>query len=500
MSHKGHKEGRTLGQMNRCALPLLAALALGGCSLAPDYRQPASPVPATLGDDGIADTGSVMLPGWRALFTGPQLQQLIDTALSNNRDLRLAMLDVAEARAQYRIQGADLLPNVSVNGDGTRQRVPGDLNASGDSRVQSQYSVNVGVAAYELDLFGRISSLKQSALESYLATEEARHSARITLVAEVANAYLTLMADRENLRISRETLSAQQESVDLVKGRFDLGLSSELDLSQARVALETARANQARYQRRVAADRNALAVLVGAPLPSLHGEDLEDPAVASLPEVPAALPSAVLRQRPDIQRAEHALRAANANIGAARAAFFPSISLTASAGTASSELSGLFESGSRAWSFSPSISLPIFSGGRNRANLDVAKVRRDQNVARYEQAIQTAFQEVADALAARDSLADEERAQTALVNATERSLTLAEARYKEGADDYLAVLDARRELLSARQQRVSVTLDKLANRITLYRALGGGGTADQATLIGATEDDSTESSSQTPHG
>ncbi len=474
--------------MNRYALPLLAALALGGCTLAPDYRQPASPVPATLGEaDGVAD--SVILPGWRALFTDPHLRQLIDTALSNNRDLRLAMLDVAEARAQYRIEGADLLPSVSANGDGTRQRVPADLNNSGESTVQSQYGVNVGIAAYELDLFGRIRSLKQSALESYLATEEARHSARITLVSEVANAYLTLMADRENLRISEETQGAQRESVDLVQGRFDLGLGSELDLRQAQVALETARANRARFQRRVAADRNALAVLVGAPLPALPDDDLDAPAVATLPEVPAGLPSAVLRQRPDIRQAEHALRAANANIGAARAAFFPRISLTASAGTASSELSGLFESGSKAWSFSPSVSLPIFSGGRNKANLDVAEVRRDRNVARYEQTIQTAFQEVADALAARDSLAEEERAQSALVDATARSLTLAEARYREGADDYLAVLDARRELLTARQQRVSVTLDKLNNRITLYRALGGGGAADQATLIGTLDTD-----------
>lgn len=474
--------------MNRYGLPLPAVLALGGCTLAPDYRQPASPVPATLGEaDGGAD--SVILPGWRALFTDPHLRQLIDTALSNNRDLRLAMLDVAEARAQYRIEGADLLPSVSANGDGTRQRVPADLNNSGESTVQSQYGVNVGIAAYELDLFGRIRSLKQSALESYLATEEARHSARITLVSEVANAYLTLMADRENLRISEETLGAQRESVDLVQGRFDLGLGSELDLRQAQVALETARANRARFQRRVAADRNALAVLVGAPLPALPGDDLDAPAVATLPEVPAGLPSAVLRQRPDIRQAEHALRAANANIGAARAAFFPRISLTASAGTASSELSGLFESGSKAWSFSPSVSLPIFSGGRNKANLDVAEVRRDRNVVRYEQTIQTAFQEVADALAARDSLAEEERAQSALVDATARSLTLAEARYREGADDYLAVLDARRELLTARQQRVSVTLDKLNNRITLYRALGGGAAADQATLIGTLDTD-----------
>ncbi|GAA5120172.1 efflux transporter outer membrane subunit [Alloalcanivorax gelatiniphagus] len=477
------RKGKAIGHMNRYTLPLLAALALGGCSLAPDYRQPASPVPATVGDSGAPGDG-VMLPGWRALFPDPQLRQLINTALDNNRDLRLAMLDVAEARARYRIEGAALLPSISANAEGARQRLPADLNQTGASTVQSQYGVNVGVASYELDLFGRVRSLKQSALQSYLATEEARRSARITLVSEVANAWLTLMADRESLRISQETLSAQQQSVDLVRGRVDLGLGSELDLRQAEAALETARANQARFQRRVDADRNALAVLVGAPLPALAGEDLDDPTVAVLPEVPAGLSSSVLRQRPDILRAEHALRAANANIGAARAAFFPRISLTGSAGTASAELSGLFEGGSKAWSFSPSVSLPIFSGGRNRANLDVAEVRRDQNVARYEQAIQTAFQEVADALAARNSLSQEEQAQSALVTATERSLALAEARYREGADDYLAVLDARRNLLDARQQRVAVTLNKLTNRVTLYRALGGGEQADQATLVG----------------
>ena len=468
--------------MNRKALTaLLATLAVAGCTLAPDYQQPASPVPAAAGDDGRV-AQEVVLPGWEALFQDPRLQQLIRTALSNNRDLRLALLDVAEARAQYRIEGAALYPELSVDGDGSRQRLPADLSRTGDSEIQTQYSVGLGVAAYEVDLFGRLRSLKQSALQQYLATEEARRSAHITLVSEVANAYLTLQADRRNLRISRETVEAQQESVDLVKGRFDMGLGSELEVRQAEVALETARANQARFKRLVAQDRNALAVLVGAPLPPLPDSPAEDldTELAALPEIPAGVPSAVLRQRPDIQQAEYNLKAANANIGAARAAFFPRITLTGSAGTASSELSGLFDSGSESWSFSPSISLPIFSGGRNRANLDVAEVRRDQNVARYEQTIQTAFQEVSDALQARGSFTEQEQAQKALVTATRRSLALAEARYEQGADDYLAVLDARRELLSAEQELVSVRLQKLANRITLYRALGGGVFPDRA--------------------
>ena len=467
--------------MNPKALTaLLATLAMAGCTLAPDYQPPASPVPATAGDGGADDP--LVLPGWEALFQDPQLQQLIRTALSNNRDLRLALLDVAEARAQYRIEGSALYPELSVDGDGTRQRLPADLTQTGDSEIQTQYSVGLGVAAYEVDLFGRLRSLKQSALQQYLATEEARRSAHITLVSEVANAYLTLQADRRNLRISRETVEAQQESVDLVKGRVDLGLGSELELRQAQVALETARANQTRFTRLVAQDRNALAVLVGAPLPPLPDSPAEDldSELAALPEIPAGVPSAVLRQRPDIQQAEYNLKAANANIGAARAAFFPRITLTGSAGTASSELSGLFDSGSESWAFSPSISLPIFSGGRNRANLDVAEVRRDQNVARYEQTIQTAFQEVSDALQARGSFTEQEQAQQALVTATRRSLALAEARYEQGADDYLAVLDARRELLSAEQELVSVRLQKLANRITLYRALGGGVFPDRA--------------------
>jgi len=471
--------------MNPKALTaLLATLAIAGCTLAPDYQQPASPVPAIAGDGGADDP--LVLPGWEALFQDPQLQQLIRTALSNNRDLRLALLDVAEARAQYRIEGSALYPELSVDGDGTRQRLPADLTQTGDSEIQTQYSVGLGVAAYEVDLFGRLRSLKQSALQQYLATEEARRSAHITLVSEVANAWLTLQADRRNLGISRETVDAQQESLDLVEGRVDLGLGSELELRQAQVALETARANQARFKRLVAQDRNALAVLVGAPLPPLPDSPAQDldSELAALPEIPAGVPSAVLRQRPDIQQAEYNLKAANANIGAARAAFFPRITLTGSAGTASSELSGLFDSGSESWSFSPSISLPIFSGGRNRANLDVAEVRRDQNVARYEQTIQTAFQEVSDALQARGSFTEQEQAQSALVTATRRSLTLAQARYEQGADDYLAVLDARRELLSAEQELVSVRLQKLANRITLYRALGGGVFPDRAIQVG----------------
>jgi multidrug efflux system outer membrane protein len=472
--------------MKRASFALVAAVLLsGGCTLIPDYQQPASPVPERIGDAGPG-TSQIVLPGWRALFPEPELQQLIQTALSNNRDLRLALLDVASARAQYQIEGAALLPNISVDGSGSRQRTPADLSYQGESTINSQYSAQVGISAYELDLFGRVRSLKQSALESYLATVEAQRAAHITLVSEVASAYLALLADRQRLHIAERTVDAQRQSLRLTEDRFELGLGSGLAVSQARAALETARANHASYQRQVAQDKNALAMIVGAPLPTLNGDALTDPDLAGLPAAPAGLSSELLLQRPDLLQAEHSLKAANANIGAARAAFFPRISLTGAYGSASSELSGLFESGSEAWSFSPTLSLPIFTGGSNKATLDLARVRRDQAVVRYEQTIQTAFREVADALDAVAALTRQEQAQQALKDATERNLVLSEQRYQQGADDYLAVLDARRELLSASQQLVAVTLSRLNNRITLYRALGGGGLADQPTVIGKT--------------
>ncbi|WP_203142066.1 efflux transporter outer membrane subunit [Marinobacter mangrovi] len=476
--------------MKRLTPALIIALGLGGCTLMPDYQRPDNPVPEDVGANSQAQD-RVVLPGWETLFQDNQLRALISNALANNRDLRLAMLDVKAARAQYGIQGAELFPEIGVNADGSRSRVPADLSSTGSSTITSQYGVDLGVASYELDLFGRVRSLKESALQSYLATEEAQRSAKITLVSEVANAYLTLLADKQNLRISQETVDAQQESVNLVRNRYNAGLGSELDVRQAEIALETARTNRAQYRRLVSEDRNALAVLVGAPVPVIPNTSVIDPAVSLLTDVPAGLSSDVLLQRPDIQQAEHNLKSASANIGAARAAFYPSITLTGSAGTASSELSGLFDGGSGAWSFAPSINLPIFTAGKNQANLDLAEIQRDQQVAQYEQTIQNAFQEVSDALAARNFLAEQETSQAALVKATERSLHLAEDRYEAGADDYLAVLDARRELLSARQALVSVKLQKLTNRITLYRALGGGESSDQTTVIGQkpTQDD-----------
>lgn len=468
---------------NPLTLALLGGLMLGGCTLAPSYEQPASPVPAQLGETTIDGASELTLPGWSSLYQSAELQQLIQSALDNNRDLRLAVLDVAALRAQYQIQRADLYPNLSVDGSGTRQRLPGDLSSTGSSTLSDQYGVQVGVTAWELDLFGRVRSLKDASLETYLASEEAQRSTQLALVAQVAQSYLTLVSDRQNLAISRETVAAQENSLALIQRRFESGLGTELDVRQAQIALQGARANQASFERQVSQDYNALAVLVGGPLPALESVNLNSDTLSLVAPVPEGLSSSLLTQRPDVQQAEHQLRAANASIGAARAAFFPSIQLTGAYGSMSSELSGLFDSGSKAWSFSPSISLPIFSGGRNKANLDLAEVRQDQAVATYEKAIQTAFQEVANALQARDTLARQQQAQQALVTATEQSLTLSQQRYEQGADDYLAVLDAQRTLLSARQQLVTLKLQQLTNETELYRALGGGWEAQQPTHV-----------------
>ncbi|MEP5231344.1 MAG: efflux transporter outer membrane subunit [Alloalcanivorax sp.] len=468
---------------NPLTLALLGGLMLGGCTLAPSYEQPASPVPAQLGEATMDGASELTLPGWSSLYQSAELQQLIQSALDNNRDLRLAVLDVAALRAQYQIQRADLYPNLSVDGSGSRQRLPGDLSGTGRSTLSDQYGVQVGVTAWELDLFGRVRSLKDASLENYLASEEAQRSTRLALVAQVAQSYLTLVSDRQNLAISHETVAAQEDSLTLIQRRFESGLGTELDVRQAQIALQGARANQASFERQVSQDYNALAVLVGGPLPDLESVDLGSDTLALVAPVPEGLSSTLLTQRPDVQQAEHQLRAANASIGAARAAFFPSIQLTGAYGSMSSELSGLFDSGSKAWSFSPSISLPIFSGGRNKANLELAEVRQDQAVATYEKAIQTAFQEVANALQARDTLARQQQAQQALVTATEQSLTLSQQRYEQGADDYLAVLDAQRTLLSARQQLVTLKLQQLTNETELYRALGGGWDAQQPTHV-----------------
>ncbi|ENO87425.1 AdeC/AdeK/OprM family multidrug efflux complex outer membrane factor [Thauera linaloolentis] len=456
----------------------LATTTLGACSLIPAYERPVAPVPETF-PHAVPTEASAVAPqaatiGWRDYFADARLREVIALALDNNRDLRIAALNIERARALYGIQRADLFPSIAATGGQSAQRVPGDLSASGDSAVSRQYSANLGFASYELDFFGRVRSLEEQALQTYLGTEEARRSAQISLVAEVANAWLRLAADRERLALARSTFDTRQKSFDLTQRSFDAGAVSALDLRQAETLLQTARADAARYSALVAQDENALALVVGAGVPAELLPDGLNEAIASVAELPAGVPSEVLARRPDIAQAEYALRAANANIGAARAAFFPSVTLTASVGSASSSLDGLFESGSRAWSFMPQIRLPIFEAGRLQASLDVAEIQRDINVAQYEQAIQSAFREVADALAERATLAEQLDARRALVEATAKSFELSDARYKGGVDSYFNLLDAQRGLYGAELELISVRLSDATNRVALYKALGGG--------------------------
>lgn len=461
--------------MRRSLLSLaVASILLGGCSLIPDYQRPASPVDSLWPSEaGGAQTATAAADlDWRAFFKDPALQGLIDTALANNRDLRVAALNVEAYAAQRQIQRSALFPSVTADGGATRQRLPGSLSGSGEPSISSQYSATVG-ASWELDLFGRLRSLDEQALQQYFATEEARRATQIALVASVANAWLTLQADQELLQLTQDTLKTYQQSFALTQRSYDVGVADALALAQARSAVESAQVSLAQYSRQVAQDRNALVVLLGSGkaggLPA--GQPLDDDLLL---EVPAGLPSDLLQRRPDLRQAERQLQAANANIGAARAAFFPSVSLTANAGSLSPDLAGLFDAGSGSWLFQPSISLPIFNAGKLRASLDYAELQKDIQVASYEKAIQTAFQEVADGLAARATYQQQLDAQRALVKTNEEYYRLAERRYRTGVDSYLTLLDAQRQLFSVRQQLIGDRLAQLTSEVELYKALGGG--------------------------
>lgn len=464
--------------MSKFLLPTLlaASLALAGCvSLAPAYERPASPVAQQFPvPQAAADAKTAADLGWREFFTDARLQTLIEQALANNRDLRVAVLNVERAQAQYGVQRADRLPTVAAGAGQTATRAPGGT-------ITRQYTATLGVSAYELDLFGRVKSLNDAALQRYLATDDARRSAQISLVAQVAGGYLALAADQERLRLAEQTLAARQDSLRLTQRLQAAGVSSTLDLRQAEIAAEAAQAEFASLFSQVAQDRNALELLVGQPLSTeqLPAAGTDAP-VTQLAELSAGLPSDVLLTRPDVQQAERALQAANASIGAARAAFFPRISLTASAGTASNELDGLFRSGSGLWTFMPQVSLPIFDAGRNSANLKIAQVDRDIAVAQYEKAIQGAFRDVADALAQRATLGRQVESQQRLVAQTQDALRLAEARFRQGVDDRLATLDAQRSLYAAQQGLIATRLAQQVNRVTLYKALGGGAPAPQS--------------------
>ena len=468
--------------MSKSLLSLtIAAVVLSGCSLIPDYQRPDAPVAAQYPQGPAYEAANApgqaaAEQGWKQFFHDPALQQLIQVALENNRDLRVAALNIDAYAAQYRIQRADLFPAVSATGSGSRQRVPARASQSGEAAISSSYSATLGISAYELDLFGRVRSLSEQALQSYFATEEARRSTQISLVASVANAYLTWQADKELLKLTQETLGAYEQSFKLTSRSAEVGVASALDLSQARTAVENARVQLARYTRQVAQDENSLTLLLGTGLPAnLSSQPLSDDLLS---EMPAGLPSDLLQRRPDILQAERNLLAANANIGAARAAFFPSISLTANAGTLSPDLSGLFKGGSGTWTFAPQINLPIFNAGSLRASLDYAKIQKDINVAQYEKSIQTAFQEVSDGLAARQTYNEQLQAQTDFVAANQDYYRLAERRYRIGVDSNLTFLDAQRQLFSAQQSLITDRLAQLTSEVNLYKALGGGWNAE----------------------
>ncbi len=465
--------------MKKRLFPILGiAVFFFGCTLAPKYERPEAPVEAEW------PTGSAYEPvgtasgpeaadiPWREFIADGRLRQVIETALENNRNLRIAALNVERVRAIYGIQRAELLPPVSAAAAGSKQRVPADLSATREAATQERYSVELGIASWEIDFFGRLRSLKDRALEQFLATEEARRSAQILLVSEVARAYLAMAADQENLHLARTTLETQKEAHFIVKRRYEAGIATELDLRRSQTQVETARRDVALYTQFLAQDRNALELLVGSPVT----EALLPPELSRIvtPEpISPGLPSEVLLQRPDIRAAEHRLKGANANIGAARAALFPRISLTTSVGTASAELSGLFGSGSETWLFAPQAAMPIFDA-RLWSALDAVKAEQQIAVAQYERAIQAAFREVADALAVSGTLEEQVSAQQAVVEADEETYRLSVKRYDRGLDSYLSVLDAQRSLYLDRRVLVALELQKQVNRTQLYAVLGGG--------------------------
>ena len=466
-------------------------LLLAGCDLAPSYHRPRLPAPASLPSGGtypVATSGAAAAAdiAWQDFFVDPALRQVVGMGLANNRDLRVALANIEQARAQYRVQRADLLPTIAANGSATWQHGAGGLGSTstggttggpvvGNGRGTTDiYSVTAGLSAFEIDLFGRVRNLTRAALEQYLATEEGARATRISLIAEIASAYLTMAADQDQLRISRGTLESFRQSYELTQAQFRIGVTSELEVRQAQTNYEQARYDIAALQTQIARDQNALNLLVGTTVTAdLLPAELGDRPY-TLAALPAGVSSDVLLQRPDVAQAEHQLVAQYANIGAARAAFFPQISLTAVAGTLSTSLSGLFDHGSGTWTVAPSASQTIFDFGRNAANLRYAKASRDAALATYERAIQTAFREVADALAERGTIAEQLAARSDRVAAAQTAFTLSDARYKAGVDPFLTTLDAQRTLYAAQQNLVQTRLDAASNLIELYRALGGG--------------------------
>ncbi|QIE22658.1 efflux transporter outer membrane subunit [Caballeronia sp. SBC2] len=469
---------------------IAAAVALfaAGCTMAPKYERPAAPVDQTFPTGGVydkqPDTASSSSPsgsaqdkpavdiGWRDFFVDARLQQIVAIALKNNRDLRVSMLNVAAARSQYQITRAELLPTLDAVGSQSKQRTPKDLSLFGQT-LSTSYSVGVN-ASWEIDFFGRIQSLKDQALEQYFALAETRKAAEISLVSQVADQYLTMLSDDDQLTVTRNTLKTADESYRITKLQFDNGVGTELDVRQAQGIQQQAAANLQSQLRLRAQAENALVLLIGEPLPADLPPGLPLDSQNLLTDIPAGLPSDLLIRRPDIASAEHSLLAANANIGAARAAFFPKISLTGSFGTLAPSLGTLFKPGSAAWSFAPQISIPIFEGGTNLANLDLAQIQKRIEIANYEKAIQTAFREVADGLAARGTYDEQIKALELYVKSQARGLELSDLRYRNGVDNYLSVLTAQTNLYTAQQLLITARLNRATNLVDLYRELGGG--------------------------
>ncbi|WP_066724187.1 efflux transporter outer membrane subunit [Sphingomonas pituitosa] len=466
-------------------LALAASTALSACNLAPKYGRPEPAVPAALPQGGVYPAAATDAPdiskiGWRDFFVDDRLRKVIQLGLDNNQDLRLAAANVLQARAQYRAQRADLFPAIGVSGTGTYTNTAqfaasagGALGGGGVQDVQN-FSVSGGITSFELDLFGRVRNLSRAAQEQYFASTEAQRATRVSLIGEIASAWLTLASDREQLAIAQNTLQAFQQSLELTRAQFRIGTASELESRQAETNYESARNDVATAQTRIAQDINALQLLTGAPVGTELLPDSLGDARATIDALPGNVPSEVLLRRPDVLQAEHQLIAQNANIGAARAAFFPSLSLTATAGSIASTIGKLFGSGTDTYTVSPTASLNIFNFGKNQANLAYSKASRDAAVATYQKTIQTAFREVADALAQRGTIDEQLRAQSARANAAEVAARLSDARYRAGVDSFLTALDSQRSAYAAEQQLVTTRLTRASNLVTLYRTLGGG--------------------------
>ena len=485
--------------MRRLLLAFIAGTSMSACTLMPHYQRPASPVsnnwPADASPPVTATGLAADQIGWRDFFTDPRLRRLIEIALQNNRTLRIAVLNVSASQAEFRVQRSSLFPTISASGSEFLEQFPrngglplgglsggGSGGGAGSALVPTgssggtfrYFNAGIGFTNYELDLFGRQRSLSTQAFEQFLAQNETRRSSQISLVGEVASDYFAVLADEALLKLTQDTLQSQTESYNLTKAMFDRDTTTLLALRQAESQVAAAQASLAHYQRQLAQDTHALTLVLGEEIP--HDvpppNDIEQEGLLS--EFPPGLPSDLLTHRPDIMGAEHTLRAANANIGAARAAFLPSIQLTASGGTASNRLSSLFGKGTGTWSFAPSINLPIFTGGQNRANLDLAHIEKNVAIAQYELAIQTAFREVSDALNGISTYRQERGAQQTLVTADADAYRLAQMRFRSGVDSYLSTLDAQRSLYAAQQGLVSLRQAELTNEVTLYKALGGG--------------------------